>query len=261
MPTPLELERSTIVGATPRRRYARPPIIEALVDIQVEPGGQAGVLELGHALHDEAERFPTRQELFESSVTINLLTGESNPPASREVTGYRFVSADGQQAVRFGRTGFTFSRLPPYGEWEDWRGEARRLWDRYRRLAGPSAVTRIAVRYINRVDIPQPWGDISEYFNVRPELPSGLPPVVDAFLMQLQVAQPDMPGTTMILNQGRVEAPRPDLLSILLDVDVFRTVRLPAESAEFWEGLEQLHGRANTVFEACITNRTREIFD
>jgi hypothetical protein len=70
--------------------------------------------------------------------------------------GWRFVSPDKLHVFQARLNGFTFSRLPPYVDWESFRTEARRLWDLYRAVANPIAPTRIAVRYINRLDLPLP---------------------------------------------------------------------------------------------------------
>ena len=62
-----------------------------------------------------------------------------------------------------------------YGNWEDMSKVAKELWEIYLTVAKPQAVSRIAVRYINSLPIPLPIGDFSEYLNVPPVVPEGLP--------------------------------------------------------------------------------------
>jgi len=45
-----------------------------------------------------------------------------------------------------------------------------------------------------------------------------------------------------------------------LDIDLGREIELP-DTEVAWDVLEQLHTRTNQVFEACITDRTRELIN
>jgi len=49
-------------------------------------------------------------------------------------------------------------------------------------------------------------------------------------------------------------------VTILLDIDVFRTAELPVDDEEIWKVMEQLREEKNQVFEASITPRARELF-
>jgi len=65
----------------------------------------------------------------------------------------------------------TYSHLPPYSNWNAFRDEVRPLWERYVEFVKPEAVTRIALRYINRIYIPQTVYELSDYFRLYPQIP------------------------------------------------------------------------------------------
>ncbi len=65
-----------------------------------------------------------------------------------------YVSEDEVKLVQFRLDGFTFNRSKPYTSWEQVFPEAFGLWKEYVSLAAPEFVNRIAVRYINRLDLP-----------------------------------------------------------------------------------------------------------
>src|SRR5207253_4384748 len=110
------------------------------------------------------------------------------PPAIgvRTHIGYTFTSSDGLQAFQSRLDGFTFSRLAPYNGWESFCSEARRLWNIYREVTQPQAVTRAAVRYINRLDLPLPIRDLKDYLRTVPEVSPDLPQGLSGYFMQLQ---------------------------------------------------------------------------
>jgi uncharacterized protein (TIGR04255 family) len=172
-----------------------------------------------------------------------------------------FTSADGKQVAQFRRNGFTFSRLAPYESWRPFAAEARRLWNSYRDGVGPSAVTRVAVRYINRVQLPPSSHAIAHWLNTYPEIAEAVSPSVVDFFMHVTVPQPALGGTLALVEtvderpSGKSSGP-----AIILDLDLFRTAAVPQDEESIWAYFEQLHARKNEVFEACITDETRELF-
>ncbi len=77
--------------------------------------------------------------------------------------------------------------------------------------------------------------------------------------MQVQLPLDDIQATAVI-NQTIVPPPDMGVVSIILDVDVFRSVAVPQDESEIWSYFETLHIYKNKVFEASITNKTRELF-
>lgn len=242
-----------------RRLYKNPPVVEALIDIQVESAAKVDPAELARVHAGEEERYPLRETMMTSSAAVDLATG-TQIRASQELIGYRLVSSGRNKMVQLRTNGFTVNRLPPYERWEEMRDEAKRLWPKYAKAVRSGTVKRIAVRYINRIDLPGPKGDMTQYFRVYPELPAELPHQVTGFVMRLEIPQTHPPGATLVLSQGRVESPRPEVVSILLDLDLFLQVNLPLDSDELWPVMERLHERENDLFEGFITPSTQEIF-
>ena len=80
--------------------------------------------------------------------------------------------------------------------------------------------------------------------------------------MQLQIPHEDIQGM-LILNETMVPPPNPKLVSVVLDIDVFKgnlALSLVNSDKMVWEALEMLHIKRNQVFEDCITDKTRELF-
>ena len=63
-----------------------------------------------------------------------------------------------------------------------------------------------------------------------------------------------------LLNEAIIKPAAPEVVSVVLDIDVFRTTDLPDDEEELWKFLEELRQRKNTIFEACITDKARELF-
>jgi uncharacterized protein (TIGR04255 family) len=160
--------------------------------------------------------------------------------------------------VQFRVNGFTFSRLAPYQTWEQFRNEAAELWSSYRAIVGPLPIVRVGLRYVNQLDLPADLRDFRDFIRSYPEISSDLPQQLAGFFMQVQIPQQEL-GAMLILNESMVPPPRPDIVSVVLDIDVFKQGLELESDRDLWSTMETLRLRKNLVFEGCITNNTREL--
>lgn len=179
--------------------------------------------------------------------------------ARRNQIGYSFTSADGRQVLQARQDGFTFSRLKPYVNWPQLRDECKVLWASYKGSANPVRINRIAVRYINQIDIPLGAIDYKHYFLTTPEIAQTLPQDLSGFFMKLQIPCPDF-GGGLILTQMAIQPPQPGWHSVVLDIDVFKQCGPDLTETAMWETIETLKATENTFFFESITERTRSLF-
>jgi uncharacterized protein (TIGR04255 family) len=77
--------------------------------------------------------------------------------------------------------------------------------------------------------------------------------------MQLVMPLEDIKSRAVI-TETLIDPLAPNVVSIVLDIDIFRTDDLPSEEAALWAVVEQLRNAKNKVFEGCITDKARELF-
>jgi len=237
--------------------YSKAPLTEAVLDIRVELPGEITLQELKDVQIGEEEKYPRREDCF---IVVGQMSVGTQVGASAKQTpnGYRFVSQDNRQIFQARVDGFTFNRLAPYETWESFRDEARRLWEIYRPIANPKNIKRLALRYINRLDLPLPLKDFKDYLRTIPEISPDMSQGLSGYFMQLQLPQPDLEAM-LVLNQTLIPPPSPNLVSVVLDFDLFCKDNVPSEDQDIWKRFEILRIRKNEVFEACITNKTRRL--
>ena len=134
-------------------QYENAPIKEALIDIRVELPLDVA-LETLESVHDQVKGlYPEKKKRVHVQGQFSA-GDEIGAAATQTVVGFAFSTENGKQIFQARRDGFTFSRLRPYANWNELRDEGRRLWEIYRGMARPRKITRVAVRYINQIDIP-----------------------------------------------------------------------------------------------------------
>lgn len=237
------------------------PITEALIDLRVVTPMDG--LETLETFHDVVRaRFPERRKLMAMNVQLPTDGAASVPPTS-EVVGYQLWSADKRRVAQARKDGFSYSQLKPYDRWEHLVSEARAAWEDFRLSTGTANVSRVAVRTINRIELPIRAvfeHQFEGFFRTFPRISPSLSQTVGGLFMRLVLPQ-DAERCLVVLTEV-LETPiaKADVLPFILDVDVFSEEGLPAEGDGIWTRLETLRKVKNDVFFSCLTDRALELF-
>jgi uncharacterized protein (TIGR04255 family) len=246
------------MSSGPRPPYRRPPITEAALDIRVTLPVGIGLDQLRETGDKLGDRFPATAEQYD--ITAEITSGPRvGAAAHQRAVGYQFRSEVGDRLFSMGLGGFSYNKLAPYERWETVRDEAKEIWSVYRAVTTPETVKRLGLRYINRLDLPLPVSDFRDYLRTIPEISPELPQGLSGYFMRLFIPQDDL-GAHLILQEAILPPPHDGVVSILLDIDVFKTGEVPQDNDEIWVFFEQLRLRKNRIFEACITDKARELF-
>lgn len=240
----------------PTLRHA--PITEATIDIQVSLPSEVDLKTLRDFHRGLEQRFPLLEERVRSAVFLQM-----NQVAAPEMTsqgptpdGLLMRSESEALVVQARLDGFSLNKLAPYAKWDDLRRQAQELWKRYLDIARPLTVNRLAVRYINRIEL-QPGVDFKESILTVPEIAPGVPQGLPEYFMRLVI--PHESGATAIVTEASLPPSAHSLPAMLFDIDVFRVTVIPASDFEgIWSILEDLRAYKNLIFFNSITPKQME---
>jgi uncharacterized protein (TIGR04255 family) len=243
--------------ARPRAHLEHAPIAEAVIDFRVLRQEQVTPQMFENLGPLIGNQYSVKSEIQSISATFGFDNGRFLDPARVQASlGWRYQAET--QIAQFRVDGFTFSKVEPYTTWEEVFGEAFRLWEVYVERAEPKQVSRIAVRYINRMRIVGA-SNLLEYLEGPPNLPAPIPQVIREFLSRIAVDDPARNASAVIVQalEPRVE---PSTISLLLDIDAFKTVNSTPNDPELANTFRQLRALKNDIFFASITERTVETY-
>jgi uncharacterized protein (TIGR04255 family) len=246
-----------------QRHYEKTPITEAIIDLRVTLSEEITVDKLADIHVYIKDKFPTVEAFYKGIGAFAYTPGSSmQVDTSERQIGFWFRSEDKLRTFQATLEGFSFNRLAPYDSWEEFSGEAKNLWEVYKQVCRPVRVTRAAVRYINQINIPANESvELKDYLSIVPEISPKLPEqTLQTYIMQLQIPQRDL-NCMLIINEALVQPTIPGVLSVILDLDLFRQQIWDSDDEDIWQFLEKLRHRKNEVFEASITDKTRELID
>jgi len=237
------------------------PIKEALIDIRVKLSSDFDVKKIDSIYEKIKETYPGKEEQTVSQIQLERQPGKESFKSFTKINGYRYLSINKDKIFQARLDGFTFNRLPPYTIWEELRNEAKRLWLLYKDATSPEVITRVALRYINNLNIPMSM-DFGDYLMAPPALPEGLPQGLDGFLIRLNVHIPELEANAIITQALEPMPVKSDKIPVILDIDVFKekTEAPGIEEGETWNLLERMRHFKNEVFFKFITEKLKEIY-
>jgi uncharacterized protein (TIGR04255 family) len=138
--------------------------------------------------------------------------------------------------------------------------EALRLWAVYVRVAEPAEVVRIAVRYINRLQVPVP-AQISYYLAAPPLVPPPISQQLRQFLCRFVIDDVRRNASAVIVQASEPQI-GPPAITLLIDIDAFKeNLAVAPEDPRLPEMFLQLRDLKNEIFFASITERTAETYE
>ena len=241
-------------------RYNNAPIREAIFDIRVEGLKNSNLEQLENLFEVFKEIYPIKQKKINLAGKIEIVEDSVKTPFSSQLNGFVFKTQDEGRQVQVRLDGFTFNWVNNYSEWNEFSAEAFRLWSIYRNEFSNLKISRIALRYINRIKIPLPISEFQDYIVNMPPIPASLPQSYSNFFMRIEV--PCDKGETSIVLSETIENPTKEYLPFILDIDVYKLGDLSSlDNNQLQSKFEELRNLKNITFENCITDKTRNLFN
>ncbi len=239
--------------------FPNAPLVEAVLDIYVKLPVEFTINNLETFHEYVKDTFPEKLPRVLHALNFNISSeGIASSSSSGGPDGYLFKSTAENKIAQARKDGFSFNKLKPYQNWKTFRTEARKLWNLYFKIAKPLEITRIALRYINRIEIPLPINDFKDYILTNPELAPKLPQELESFFMQLVISKPDISAKARIIQT--VESPINNNLPLIFDINVFHEAKFIGNKSEIWEEFEKLHVFKNDIFFDSLTKKAKELF-
>jgi len=240
--------------------YKQPPITEAVIELRFATPIDAD--DIAKVSTDLKSLYPIQQPITDVRVQLNLPSAPQAATTAHtiETPGNRLSTGVQEQIVLVWPQTFAFSQLAPYPGWHAFFERFCRDWDVWKRTLGYRSITRIGVRYINRIDVPAtaPIVEHEEYLNVYPKVPA-LFPTLMAYNLVAKIPLPDI-GCVLTLNSSSVPSPLLEHAAYIVDLDIAKEGDLPQNDDAIYALLNQIRDKKNEVFEACIKPRARELF-
>ncbi|MFK0273625.1 TIGR04255 family protein [Ensifer sp. NPDC090286] len=242
--------------------YAKPPILEAVLEIQFssDPLSNRDMERLAKKLE---RKYPhseiMRDYTFSLKVNSEGVAKEARPDLVQQ--WYKCIGNDASDLCNIRPKSLVTARLTPYLSWEKLFESFEADFEVFRKVCGYKKITRFATRFINRIDVSSDGSvpvDPRRYLNLYPSAPGVDYDSLATHFVKLQHVEPS--GASVILQAGQLDPVLINKASMLLDIDVFVDKDIPVKIDEVLASLNALRNVKNRVFERLVTDEARMTF-
>ncbi|MBX7237690.1 MAG: TIGR04255 family protein [Caldilineales bacterium] len=242
------------------RYYQNSPIVEAVCEFRFAPGQPWDWTVPGLVYDRLKDEFPKKRQQNALQLQLRAEDQEIAQSIKGGVALMQFLRADESALIQVGPDLLTVNHAQPYSNWQTFRGMIERALDTYQNIVKPQGITRIGLRYINRIEIPEHQVTIEDYLLATPRAPQTISQIFAAWAQRIEMPLPQVNGI-LVLQSGSLPDPQQKKVIFLLDLDLFTapsSEHLPINLASDW--IERAHTEIEQAFEACITDKTRPLF-
>lgn len=244
-----------------RPSYANPPIQEGLCQLTFARPVHWSVATPGLLYEQLRAQYPADPEVreqVEASLQVGPAGAGPNFTVNQGKSTFIYKDSGGTRLVVAGPDVLSVNSLRPY---EGWLKLKARLEEAYKTFESVfkelPPVSRVALRYINRVEIPPGHMDTDDFFNVVIRTADDGRAPFRGFIQRVESALPDDAvsiSTFASMPSNLKENP------FLLDLEVYKDGLNLGSLEEIVELADSLKGVENREFESSITDKTRELF-
>jgi len=241
-----------------RRTYAIPPLVEALCEIHFAPGQEWDWTVPGLLYAQLQKDYPRKEQAEQVEVQWGDNPSQVHRQTSRRL---RFFNEHKTALVQVGKDLLVFNQLHPYPGWDLFRSMLVSALERYKAVAAPSGVAACALRYLNRLSIPQESATLEDYLLAVPSIPKNLPQTLVGWSLSLDIPHEVRKGV-MHLEAGSAPSQGTGRVAFVLDLR-FQAIS-PKELGlddGLLEWVDGAHEIIEETFEASITDQARSLFE
>src|SRR5438067_137159 len=144
------------------RSYRNPPVIEAVCEFKFLETQPWDWTIPGLIYEKIGPSFPRKrqQTVLEVSVPTHS-PSEIMPPTP--IARMQFLREDESTLVQVWPNTLAINQLRPYGSWQAFKATILEQLAIYQKVSGQQSITRVGLRYINKLDLPSTNADLDAY--------------------------------------------------------------------------------------------------
>ena len=240
------------------KAYRNPPLIEAVCDFRIMPDSPWD-LTIHGLIYDKIKKsFPHKEQRLIKEFEMNQ--GSKGIEQQIRVSERSvFLTEDKTIFVQVGPHLLAVNCLKPYPRWERFKPKIEEAFNALISSTEVKGLARIGHRVINRIEIPLSSLLLDDYFEFRPLLGSNLPQNMASFILGCVLPFNNNRDFCKIqLTNGIPDVSGHEAFFLDIDYSMEKSEGIPFSNALGW--VEEAHKQVKNIFEGCITDRLRDVF-
>ncbi|MGV8088032.1 MAG: TIGR04255 family protein [Methanomicrobiales archaeon] len=239
-------------------QYRNPPIIEAICEFRFSPETKWDPTIPGLVYEKLKSGFPLRESRIEQEIEMRVDDKGLKhhiKPSQRAV----ILSENRKSLVQIGERILAINHLKPYPGWDNFRPKIHWAFEALKEATDIVGIDRIALVYIDKIEIPGKTVTMEEYFEFLPHLGSKLPQNYSSFIVGCEFPFNDKRDICKLqLTSAIPDNPKYSAFILTTEYFVPHKKAISPENALNW--VEDAHTIVRDQFKGCITPKLEELF-
>ncbi|HLZ03425.1 MAG TPA: TIGR04255 family protein [Bradyrhizobium sp.] len=240
---------------TPHPTYPKPTIVQVLCEIAFSSDEEIN-LRAAELYPTFSSEFPEIQPV-QTQVQLQFMVGQPVPvpplqPQPNLNSAFRFTTSEGKRFVQISNTSFVYQSTEPYLGWKAFKEKLLELWLASQPRTKASTITKVGLRYINRIVLTKKHPRLSDWLQPTDDLPKALISSKENFLGRVESSP--MPSHLRLVTLAR-QPSGPDwpIGAVVLDIDRITMTQFDAVERQIAKNLEILHEDVWASFDSSST--------
>ncbi|MGD0534706.1 MAG: TIGR04255 family protein [Methanoregula sp.] len=239
-------------------KYKNPPIVEAICEFRFSKETKWDPTIAGSVYEKVKDQFPSKESRLEQQVEVKAGDAgfSQNLVASQRAI---MLSPDRSSLIQVGQHLLSVNHLKPYAGWENFRPKIKMAYDTLNSITAVEGIERMALVYIDRIEIPGKKIEMEEYFKFYPSLGSDLPHDHMGFMVGVDFPFNDQRDFCK-LQLTSAMATKKDHIALLMTTEYYLAKRKSVSPEKSIDWMEEAHTKIRELFRGCITEKLEDIF-
>lgn len=164
------------------RKYANPPIIEAVCEFRVTQDTSWDMTVPGLLYEKLRDEFPRREDRLVQEWDMASRSARRRRPVLRSQR-ILFLTEERNMFVQLGPRLLAVHVLEPYPTWSAFQSKIVKAWESLTHIVEIKGLERIGLRYVNKIELPRFEDNLEDYFDFYPFVGDRLPQNLAGFLL------------------------------------------------------------------------------
>jgi uncharacterized protein (TIGR04255 family) len=241
-------------------QYRNPPIIEAVCEFRFSPDTKWDPTIPGLMYGKLKSDFPIRESKLEQEIEMQVDDGgvkhRIKTPSQKAV----ILANDRKSLMQIGARILSINHLKPYPGWERFKPKIHQAFNTIKEITDIVGIDRVALLYIDKIEIPGNTIVMEEYFNFSPALGSSLPQNFINFIIGCEFPYSNKRDICKLQLTSAIPD-NPDNSAFILTTEYYLAQKnvISPESALDW--VEDAHTIVRDQFKGCITSKMEDLFN
>jgi uncharacterized protein (TIGR04255 family) len=240
------------VTRPPHPSFANPTIQEALCEVRFRRAAPWDGSLFGEFYKRVQKEFPNFEPVMAMAIQLQTPPGALGQALAQQMMRYKNMRGD--TLLQLAPEMLTVNALPKYPGWDVMRQRIAAAWREALSLLTPEAITRIGLRYINRIERTSAEERAESWLSPNDYIPKAALASESGSLSRVECRAG---ANRFIVTLGEAVGAEPTNRAIILDIDCVNESEHETTADALTDAADALHDVAWEMFEASLTPRLR----